>query len=670
MTTGTNAAGQGFEPPGLTARQAEAVECFDRPTLVLSPPGTGKTLVVVAKYKRCVAAHGHGSAIAITFTRKAAAEIGQRLAVSGCSPEWSPGDASWTRRLPTVGTFHAVANRILALAADAGLYDGPTVLATPGDLEMILASCVASAEPDSLSDRDGWGSRNGSSALQHALSRSKNEGYLPTRDGYAYVGGGRFEVVTSLPNPGSAMHSRMAAYQASLAEQRVLDYDDALIQAVLMVRQHRNRLLPDLRCVVVDEYQDSNPLNEMMIEALSAGRSLTCCGDDDQAIYRWRGARVEHIQRFEERHPGTKVVVLDQNFRSPPGIGILAERIMRSVPGRLPKASAAEVSAANDSIPLTVHEYRSRAPFFNPMSGAGEEDGIARFAAETCRSIVQAGASPSDIIVLVRKNSLAAKVKEAAGSIGMVARVNNPNALDSLELRSLLSWVRVLADPWSAGPVAQLTFTPATDGTFRDLRRIAASRSIPLPEYMCERLDAGKARNPRFAEFAATYRQLRAILDAEGPAAAADAACNHIARSTYAATDEARIAHFWASYARMLPALQSGGGLRAAIEILQSHASDDDQDAPGALEVSTIHSVKGRQKPIVVLAAMADGIMPSKPAVQAGPRSGDMMEERRLAFVAITRAMREVHVISVAGAKCAMLDSLLGGQPLPLAMGA
>jgi DNA helicase-2/ATP-dependent DNA helicase PcrA len=646
----------------MTARQREAIEEFDNPVLVLAPPGTGKTKVVVEKYRSCVELWGHGSAIAITFTKKAANEIATRLQETGCNTSWQAGDDPATRRVPTIGTFHSVANRILLLATEAGFYDGPTIVATQGDLDLILGDCLAGSEPDFRPASTGWSSRKAIRDLQTALSRAKNEGYVPTTAGYAYVGGGNKRVVTTLPNAGSAIHSKMVAYQLALADQHLLDFDDALIQAVLMIRQHRSALLPSLRVLIVDEYQDSSALNETMIEVLSARRHLTCCGDDDQAIYRWRGARVEHIQKFADRHEGTKTIVLDQNFRSPPGITVLAERIMRGVPGRLPKTSDSLANVDTSDLPLTVHPYVSRAAIYNPMS-TGFESGLADFAARTCQEILKDGTSPRDIVVLTRTNDAATAIRDRLLDRGTNARVSNPNALESLEMKSLLSWLRVLDDPTSPGPVAQLTFTPVGDTTFRDLRNAAAASRTTLPAYLVARLQNGKLRNQRYADFAKAYRKFAAMKDTHDAAELADAICAHIGDTTYSRTDEGRLDYFWRAYASILPVLREGGSLRAGIEILQSRVSDDDlPEHEDFVEISTCHSIKGRQKPVVVICAFSDGILPTKSSVQNGARSPDMHEERRLAFVAVTRAREHIHVISVDGAKSILLDAILDGR--------
>ena len=654
-----NSAVSGGTIPPLTSEQELAVGEFERPVLVVSPPGNGKTTVVTAKYANAVARWGHGAAMAVTFTTKAASEVQTRLAAMGCDPSWSAGDRPGKAGALTVGTFHAIGLRLLTMSAHLGHYDGATVLAATDDLDQI----VFDADTDrSTSDKRALSERT--RALKKVISQVKNKGVLATPEGYASIDGTISGMVPGLPNPGSLTYAKMVAYQQTLRQQGLLDFDDCLIQATLMVRQHRQALLPSLRALIVDEYQDVNDLNEKLIAALSDGISLTCCGDADQAIYGWRNAKVEHIQEFVASHPGALQVVLTTNYRSVPGIMAMAERVMTGIRGRVAKTT--EKQQADDqakAAPLTFHPYRSRCAVYNPMS-RGYEEGLAAYTAATCRSIMEKGRRPSDLIVLTRTNEQATVVKSALIDVGVRARVNNPSALDSPELRSLVSWLKLLCQPWAEGPVAQLSSLSLRSKPLHDLASMSRLQRTTLMELMAERHRTGRLRHPRLVSVVQSYKDIQDLQHACDEATLVGRIGEIIMASPLRSSDEEKASHFWNAYASILPGLQDGTGLLRAVETLQAGLSADDLAWAGeTVEVSTVHSVKGRQKPIVVISAMADGIMPTRMAAAAGLKSREMDEERRLAYVALSRAREEIHLIEVDGAKSVLIDLLRQDAP-------
>jgi DNA helicase-2/ATP-dependent DNA helicase PcrA len=644
-------------PITLSPAQDQAINEFDRPVLLISPPGTGKTMIVTRKYKAAVDRWGHGSAIAITFTKKAANEVANRLAEMRCPTFWTEGQDPARKHMPTTGTFHAIANRILALAAAMDLYDGPTIYASNDEIERALND--AKLGQKDMIHAEPWLKSRSKDNLRSNIDRTKNAGYIPVQSGYASLDDEMVEVVNELPNPGSLTQSQMVRYQESLERQKILDYDDAIIQATLMLAQHRNQILPFLKAVIVDEYQDSNSMQERFIQELSKGLSLTCCGDDDQAIYRWRGARVEHIQTFSDRHPNTLVTTLDKNHRSKPGITTLAQRVMAGVRNRISKPFD-DTTVPDHEIPATLHLYESRSLVYNPMS-SGYEDGLAKFTAHVCHDIINSGAALSDVIVLTRTNEHARRVRDAIESAGHPAKISNPNELDSYELKSLTSWLRLLVNPSSEGPIAQLARIPTNNRLIRDLSETARIEGITLMTLLQNRLAANKLKDARLKDVVLAYQKIIDGRDEIDNVDLLDRACHAVLASSVTSMDQAKVDHFWRAYGKALPAIQNGGTITNAIEMLQTSLSNDDlDDQTPAIEVSTLHGIKGRQKPVCIVSALADGIMPSRMALTAGLTSKEVEEERRLTYVAITRAQQHVHIISVANAK-SYLTSLLFG---------
>ena len=651
----------GFAP---TPEQQQAITTFDRPVLVLSPAGTGKTTVLALKYAEAVTRWGHGAVLAITFTNKAANEIIARLSRLGCPTAWQPGDDPATIGMPTAGTFNRAAAQILELAAAQGLYTGPTLQASDEDLAQAIALTTLN-HPDSGANHG----QTGSNPLRRDLDRCKSQGYLPLREGYDHPTRGFAELVEGLPNPGCSVHSAMVAYQEHLQAAHLLDHDDALIQATLMLRQHRDRLLPTLKAVIVDEFQDVNEINRLMLEALAADRHLTALGDDDQAIFGFRGASIRHIQRFPLDHPEAVVVALQTNYRSAAGITSVAQRLVESLPGRLLRATVTNPQP-DEALPVTIHPYVSRRPGYNPMS-LGFEAGLATFTAETCIRILSEDRARADLVVLVRANDHANQIKDALTKAGQPARISNPNALQSFQLRALIAWLRLLEQPAGQGPLYDLAATTASNPTLANLAHIARQDGRPLIDLLVERCASRQLRNDRLADIATRYRQLRDMQSQVSNATLVDAICKIVIDGPLGTTDQTRLDHFWRAYAAILPGLQEGGSLRAAMLTLQHSLSDDDlASQEDAIEISSVHAFKGREKKLVLLAALADGIFPNRMTVNLGINDKHYAEERRLAYVALSRAREHLHLISVDGARSGLLDLALNRSSKSIAAGA
>ena len=648
----------------LNEQQLRAVKETERPVLVLAPPGTGKTLVLQWKYLAFHDRHGPGSCAAITFSQNAAKEIKNRLRRQGVTMDARNPASEGYLNASYVGTFHSVGLKILQDAARLGLYAGPLVMIQGPDQDMLAFQCLQQGSDGTIGANGRTTEKTGKDVadLKSAVSRIKNTGWFPVKDGYGRPDGTFRKLMPGLPSPGGVQHARALAYHDALWNAQVLDFDDVLIQTTAVLAAHRDKVMPKLVAVIVDEFQDTNKAQGEMVREMSRGLHLTCCGDDDQALYAWRGARLENILQFEADYPDAVVITFDQNYRSKPEIIDAAENLISHNKLRKikPKANAIKVSSEiSEHMPITVHEYVSKYPLYSPASG-GYEAGLVHFTAQVCRDLVQSGVGLGEIACLTRTNKTAREIQRVLNQMNMPARIANQDAVNSLELRRLTAWLRLLTNGTDSTAISTLCYCGSADAAFMDIARAAKQGRKPLADYIIERCDERKIKQKRFTDFAEAYKRFATPEYRSDPIGLISALCEYETTRPHASMNKTHHKQFWAIYASLVAMIQESNRLGAALDYLMNAASDSDvveADAE-AIEVSTAHSVKGRQKPHVVISAFADGIMPSSQAIRAGAMSNQMQEERRLAFVALTRAGECAHVITVQKAHSTFLGEM------------
>ena len=605
----------------LNAAQRAAVEHGLGPLLVLAGAGSGKTRVLTARVARLVDELGVSPhrVLAVTFTNKAAGEMRARIARQlGAEPR-----GMW------IGTFHGIGARLLRLHADRV---ARTAEYTIYDEDDTLAVVRRLMERERVSVKD-FAPR----AVVAAISDAKNA--LVTPSEYARL------AATPLTRAAAAVY---ATLEPALRAANAVSFDDLLVLPVQILREHeelRAHYAARFEHLLVDEYQDTNHAQYEFVRLLAGAQgNLAVVGDDDQSIYGWRGADVRNILDFERDYPGARVVRLEENYRSTPGILAIANVVIAQNAARRGKTLRATRPAGE---PVTV---------LKALDDRDEADAIAD-EIETRRLARRDRAA--DVAVLYRTNAQSRPLEESLRRRGIPYRlVGAVRFYDRREVRDLLAWLRLAANPADDEAFRRAITVPrrGIGETSVDLMADAArARGVPLLE-MARR--AGDLDGMRPAARAALL-QIVELAD-RFRASATDASVDRLIIEILTATgyDEALRAEGPEGLDRLdnvramvegaaETVVDDGGelGLRPLDHFLQKAmlVTAIDQLGPEADAVTliTVHTAKGLEFPVVFLAGMEDGLFP---LARAFDDPEMLEEERRLLYVGITRAERKLYL--------------------------
>jgi DNA helicase II / ATP-dependent DNA helicase PcrA len=616
---------------GLNPEQRAAVEHFEGPILTLAGAGSGKTRVLTTRIAHLIHEHGvdPASILAVTFTNKAAGEMRARIRRL---LEREPA-GMW------VGTFHSVGARLLR--RHAGRL-GWTPNFTIYDADGALRETKRALERLNLSAKR-WNPQ----AVHSAISGAKNRLVAPA----------------TYPVPAGDPFSRVVAdvyrtYEAALRDQNAFDFDDLLVKPVELLREHedilylyRNRF----RFVLVDEYQDTNHAQYVFLTQLTAhesGGNLMVVGDDDQSIYGWRGADIRNILDFEKDFPDAHVVRLEQNYRSTGRILQAANAVIAKNTRRKGKTLRTE---AGPGEPLTLVEC---------LDERDEADWIGSEIEARLRR--DPGSKLRSFVVLYRTNSQSRALEEAFRRRDLPYQIiGGTRFYERREIMDVMAYLRLISNPLDAGAFDRIINYPRRgigDTSQARLLEWAAKQRLPPLEAAARADQCTELRGSAAAAFMAfgaliqrytalaTYlgvgeliEQLVAeigILDAlreEGPEGA-DRIDNVNELIAGAADFDAREQEDVEEDDRAV----GGTALDMFLQrvTLLTDVDRHDPDAQ-AVTLMTVHNAKGLEFPVVFIAGMEDGLFPLARAYD-DPES--LEEERRLFYVAITRAERKLFI--------------------------
>ena len=609
------------DPPylrGLNAPQRDAVLTTDGPVLVLAGAGTGKTAALTARLAHLIATRRAwpSEILAVTFTNKAAREMRERV-------ERITGGA--IDAMPWLGTFHSVAARMLRRHAElVGLQSNFTILDTDDQLRL-LKQLIQAADID----EKRWTAR----ALAGLIDRWKNRGWTP-----AEVDAGESEQFAN--GRGRDLY---AAYQDRLRAVNACDFGDLLLHMLVILKKHRDVLeqyQQRFRYILVDEYQDTNASQYLWLRLLAQERKNICCvGDDDQSIYSWRGAEVANILRFERDFPGAKVIKLEQNYRSTPHILAAASGVIAHNGGRLGKTLWTEESTGEKVRVVGIWD--------------GPEE--ARRVGEEIESAQRNGSRLDQIAILVRAQFQTREFEDRFIAIGLPYRiVGGFRFYERAEIRDALAYLRVIAQPADDLAFERIVNVPKRgigDKAIAKLHQLARAEGLPLTHAAARILDTDEL----------TAQARRSLGNLIGDIARWRAKLNELPHA-----EIARILLDESGYTGMLQAERSAeaaGRLENLTELTRAmeeyetlgafleHVSlvmDNDANAEEAkVTIMTIHAAKGLEFDTVFLAGWEEGVFPSQRALDEGGTAA-LEEERRLAYVAITRARRRAYILHAA----------------------
>ena len=600
---------------GLNPPQREAVETLEGPLLVLSGAGTGKTRVLTARLAQLLSERRAwpSQILAVTFTNRAANEMRER--VDALIGEMSAG--LW------LGTFHAPCLRILRRHQEVvGLRPSFSIL-DMDDQERLLKQVLADANVDAKRWPARW--------LSSIVQRWKDKGWRPDEvpaDQAGDFADGRAPALYE-------------AYQERLADLNAVDFGDLLLhnltifqRAPEVLAQYQERF----RYILVDEYQDTNIAQYLWLRLLAQKRRNICCvGDDDQSIYGWRGADVGIILRFEKDFDGAKTIRLEQNYRSTGDILGAASGLIANNRGRLGKTLWTD---REDSRPITVHTVPD-----------GEAE--ARLIGGEIEALQRAGTGLGQMAVLVRASFQMRAFEERFVALGLNYRViGGPRFYERLEVRDAIAYLRAILFPEDDLAFERIVNLPRRGigaATLQAVRRLARTGRLPLSEATRRLVESedlnARARNA-LAGFCRHIDDWRARLGRESHVHLVDAVL-----------EESGYREMW----RKEKTPDAPGRLENLGEFMQQIANFESieaflehvalvMEAEGGSEAEsillmTLHRAKGLEFDIVFLPGWEEGLLPHWRAMDDNELAG-LEEERRLAYVGITRARRHVTITS------------------------
>ena len=609
------------DPPylrGLNPPQREAVLTTEGPVLVLAGAGTGKTAALTARLAHLIATRltWPSQILAVTFTNKAAREMKERVsAISGGAIEG----------MPWLGTFHSVAARMLRSHAElVGLQSNFTILDTDDQLRVLKQLIQASNL-----DEKRWPARQ----LAGLIDRWKNRGWTP-----AQVDAGESEAFAA--GRGAELYGQ---YQQRLKTLNACDFGDLLLHMLVIFRGHADVLgsyRDRFRYILVDEYQDTNQAQYEWLKLLAEPRRNLCCvGDDDQSIYSWRGAEVANILRFEKDFPGARIVRLEQNYRSTSHILAAADGLIAHNAGRLGKTLWTDVGKGEKVRVIGVWD--------------GPEE--ARRVGEEIEQLQRAGHHLDQTAILVRAQFQTREFEERFIATGLPYQIiGGFRFYERAEIRDAIAYLRLIQSPADDLAFERVVNTPKRglgDKAVAAMHRHSRATQQPLLLAAATLLDSDEltpqarrslgnfvADLARWREMASTLPHpelARIVLDESGYTA--------MLQADRSAESAGRLENL----SELTRAMEEYESLGAFLEHVSLVMDNDEARSGEKITIMTIHAAKGLEFDTVYLAGWEEGVFPSQRSLDEGGLAS-LEEERRLAYVAITRARRRCTIIHAA----------------------
>ncbi|QPC88181.1 AAA family ATPase [Mesorhizobium sp. NBSH29] len=656
------AARQGGPPDylkGLNPEQRLAVETTEGPVLVLAGAGTGKTRVLTTRIAHILATgRAYPSQIlAVTFTNKAAREMKSRIGVL-------VGEA--VEGMPWLGTFHSIGVKLLRRHAElAGLKSSFTILDTDDVIRLIKQLIQA----EGLDDKR-WAPRTFANMVDGWKNKGLGPDEIPEGDARAFANGKGRELYR--------------AYQDRLLTLNACDFGDLLCHPIRILRKHHDVLAEyhrRFKYILVDEYQDTNTAQYMWLRLLSqrpkasessrdvtaderkpnrtsagqaapaegqppqaAGRpvsqhqvNICCVGDDDQSIYGWRGAEVDNILRFDKDFPGAAIIRLERNYRSTAHILGAASHLIAHNEGRFGKTLFTELAADDDN---KVHVH-----------AAWDSEEEARAVGEEIEAAERRGHKLNDMAILVRASFQMREFEDRFVTLGLNYRViGGPRFYERLEIRDALAFFRVVAQSADDLAFERIVNVPKRglgEATIRQIHNTARSMRVPMLEAATALAESDEMKpKPRAAlrQVVANFERWQKALETTPHTELAETILEESGYTDMWKNDRsAEAPGRLENLKELLRSMEEYESLRSFLEHI-ALVMDAEQNAElDAVNIMTLHSAKGLEFETVFLPGWEEGLFPHQRALDEGGRSG-LEEERRLAYVGLTRAKKNLHL--------------------------
>ncbi|MFL5288674.1 MAG: ATP-dependent helicase [Rhodopila sp.] len=600
----------------LNPEQRAAVETVDGPLLVLAGAGTGKTRVLTTRFAHILLTRRAfpNQVLAVTFTNKAAREMRERVsAIIG-----QPAEGLW------LGTFHALCARMLRRHAEhVGLESNFTILDTDDQLRLLKQ--VMEAE---RVDTKRWVPAGMMAVIQHWKDRGLTPARITPGENTDYANG-KARLLYTL-------------YQERLRTLNAADFGDLLLHMTEILRT-RPDVLADyhrrFRYILVDEYQDTNLVQYLWLRLLAQGhRNICCVGDDDQSIYSWRGAEVENILRFEKDFEGARIIRLESNYRSTAPILAAASGLIAHNEGRLGKTLRPGRADAQGGEKVTIVEL-------------WDSDEEARMVGGRIEELRREGHSLAEIAILVRAGFQTRAFEERLITLGMPYRViGGLRFYERAEIRDAIAYMRATVQPADDLAFERIVNVPRRgvgDAALRAMHEAARSMSIPLSVAAARLIETGGLKGKVKESVGTLLRQMarwRDMLATDG----------HVV-TVATMLDESGYTEMW----KQDKSAEAPGRLENLKELLRAMAEfetlagfldhvalvteNEEQADDDKVSLMTLHGAKGLEFDTVFLPGWEEGVFPNQRAMDENGNKG-LEEERRLAYVGLTRARRRAIV--------------------------
>ncbi|KAA0964032.1 DNA helicase PcrA [Streptococcus cristatus] len=607
---------------GMNDRQAEAVQTTEGPLLIMAGAGSGKTRVLTHRIAYLIDEKmvNPWNILAITFTNKAAREMKERAAALNPATQ----DC-------LIATFHSMCVRILRREADHIGYNRNFTIVDPGEQRTLMKRILKNLNLDPKK----WNER----AILGTISNAKND--LIDEVAYANLAGDMYtEIVAKC----------YTAYQKELRQSEAMDFDDLIMLTLRLFDQNPDVLTyyqQRYQYIHVDEYQDTNHAQYQLVKLLASRfKNICVVGDADQSIYGWRGADMQNILDFEKDYPEAKVVLLEENYRSTKTILQAANEVIRNNRNRRPK----NLWTQNEDGEEIVY-YR-----------ANDEQDEALFVARTIDQLGREGYSHKDFAVLYRTNAQSRTVEEALLKANIpYTMVGGTKFYSRKEIRDVISYLNLIANPSDNISYERVVNEPKRGvgpGTVEKIRNFASSQEISMLDASANIMLSsvkGKAAQAVY-DFVNMLLDLRERLDdftvtelVEAVLEKTGYTASLAAQSTL--ESQARIENIeeFLSVTKNFdespdnPADESGlDKLSRFLNDLALIADTDDGDTESSeVTLMTLHAAKGLEFPVVFLVGMEENVFPLS---RASEDEDELEEERRLAYVGITRAEKILYL--------------------------
>ena len=598
---------------GLNEEQRRAVEALDGPVLVLAGAGVGKTRVLTTRIAHIVAtgrARAH-EILAVTFTNKAAREMRERVGVLTGAVEG----------MPWMGTFHSIGAKVLRRHAElVGLKPNFTILDT--DDQIRLLKQILQAENI---DEKRWPARALAGQIDAWKNRGLDPAHVPAAEASAFANG-----------RGADFYR---AYQERLKGVNAVDFGDLLLESLRLFREQPEILAQyqaRWRYLLVDEYQDTNVVQYLWLRLLAQGhRNLCCVGDDDQSIYGWRGADVDNILRFEHDFPGAQVIRLERNYRSGGHILGVAAGLIAHNANRLGKT-------------LSTRADPGQKPTVGGLWDSQEE---ARVVGDEIEAAQRAGVSLDEIAILVRASFQMREFEERFIALGVPYKViGGPRFYERAEIRDALAYLRCVAQPDDDLAFERIFNTPrrglgeATLNLLHAHRRSAGVALMRAARVLVESEEIKARPRQILRDLLADFDRWSSQIDRAPHEELAQTILEESGLiDMWKAERTADAAGRLENLKEFVRSMSEFPSLAAFLEHVSLVMDVESAEGGARVSIMTLHAAKGLEFDMVFLPGWEEGLFPHQRSLDENGRAG-LEEERRLAYVGITRARRIVKI--------------------------